>query len=199
MRNYTDTMIEIASWVALKAALYKAADSYFNDPSARKSRGIFHGDTGIFRAQNLMRITAPANDISNGEIFILLSAIFNSSSGLAFCVAEELFSGAYESHFIVGSESWTKDTLGSTVFSPEFVIELKCNSNVLKRESDGEVWLTDRFDKLSVAQFVINDHFRKYENGADFSKQVRQTMTMLEKKPGVEEVQMRTLKTTAAC
>jgi len=196
MRNI-DRMVEIASWSEIKKALHSAAHTYSVNP--RNLHGFWHGEPGRFRAQNLERLTSSENDIKPDEIFTLLTAVFkSSSSGLAHLVSEALFTGIYVNHFIINGESRTDDTLASAVFSPAFLAELKCSEYAFKRNSDGETWSDKTFDKFSAAKGLMDYLVEKYANKKDFDTQIERTIHMLEKKPGVQEVQMHTLEAVSA-
>lgn len=200
MPNYTETMTEIASWSCLKKALYDAADSYLKHPDVQKTKSSLlllrwipnlpHGDLGRFRAENLKRLVDYRNEITNDDIFIVLNAVFKSTSNLLKrCIAGQLFGGEYHKIFVYRGVEHVDNTLVTNVFSEEFFLSVKTRNYAFQRSST-EIAQVDHFDKISAVQGILDHLVKNYVNDPNFDLAVAQQLELLEKKPVEQETQM---------
>jgi hypothetical protein len=181
----------------LKKVLYEAAKEYLNHPDTQPSTSkymlirwmssISHGDVGRNRAHNLRAATQPDIKIYDDDLFILLDAVFKSSSSLLKkSIANCIFVGEYKEFSVVGGECYKLGKIESSVLLPDLIEEIKTFSDIYDLTTS-ELSSSKRFLKVSALEkllnFLVEKNICDGDTHVSFTKDVAERLRILESAP----------------
>lgn len=168
----------VTDWAGLENAIKEGAKHYLSARASQEtaaakkgnsaSSGIYHGDEGFRRADNLQ--TYPTSTLNHLRLFALLFAVFSPtvnfldrfesrSSWLAMCIANELIQGRYHRSTPILSgnsdNTITIDKLATKILNPTALAISKTDPSSLEIISGDATEVTYNKSK-AIKSFLLN-------------------------------------------